>query len=82
MQIRILHANTIFSYFSDMRLNFYSHNKKIFYPVRTHVNLPSTNHYNSLPVGTISLYFDLADTSLQLLQLCHLYFSVICFNIP
>ena len=28
MQIRILHANTIFSYFSDMRLNFYSHNKK------------------------------------------------------
>ena len=28
-EIRILHANTIFSYFSDMRLNFYSHNKKI-----------------------------------------------------
>ena len=34
-----------FSYFSDMRLNLYSHNKKIFYPVRIHVNLPSTNHY-------------------------------------
>ena len=64
MLIRILYANIIFSYFSDMRLNFYSHNRNIFYPVRTHVNLPSTNHYNSLPVGTISLYFNLADTSL------------------
>ena len=64
MLIRILYANIIFSYFSNIRLNFYSHNKKKFYPVRTHVNLPSTNHYNSLPVGTISLYFDLADTSL------------------
>ena len=34
MQIRILYANIIFSYFSDMRLNFYSHNKKQLYPVR------------------------------------------------
>ena len=50
------------------------------HPTRARVNCLNTNHYNSSPGGTISLYFDPADTYtiiIQIqhwLQLCHLFF--------
>ena len=51
--------------------------KKHIFPVRAHVNFPSTNRYNSLTCGTISIYFDPADTSLSQLQLCPFLFFLL-----
>ena len=64
MQNRMIYANMIFSYFKNIRLNFYSHNKTNY---SSH-SCPSTNHYNSLPDSTISLYFDPEGTSLHWLH--------------
>ena len=80
MQNRMIYANIYIIYIiyilKKIGLTFIVTIKNQIHLVRAHVTCPSTNHYNSLPGGTIPIYFDPADTSLPWLQLCHLFFFV------
>ena len=81
MQNWMIHANIFFHIFKIFGLTFIAIIKNHIHPVRAHVNYPNINHYDNLCDGTISIYFDPADTPLPWLQLYHLFLCVICFNL-